>query len=82
MPIGEGIGGHMRYLLILLVMGCASNKGRMPASEDPTQDMIKYLTREEPEDRTQLRCEGDPPGSDDRWCSWVCIDGRWSRMCR
>lgn len=49
--------------------------------EDPTQALIKQLTKEEPGDE-QKYCNGNPPGQDDAWCSWVCIDGKWSKVCR
>lgn len=73
----------MKFLpLLLLVIGCASQGvGRVPASSDPTMDLIKHLTREK-EDTSPKYCHGNPPGQDDAWCAWVCIDGKWSQMCR
>lgn len=74
----------MKLLLLLVLTSCASNKiqHRTPAS-DPTQDLIKHLTQDNGSGSGDpLVCTGNPPGSDDAWCSWVCIDGKWSKLCR
>lgn len=77
----------MKVLLLLLVVSCAAPikiQQRTPAS-DPTQDLIKHLTSGDTAaagSGGDRYCNGNPPGSDDAWCGWVCIDGRWSKVCR
>lgn len=73
----------MRVLFLsILLVGCASNvkTGRIPAN-DPTYELTQFLSQSPAEERPKY-CQGNPPGSDDAWCSWVCIDGRWSKVCR
>lgn len=60
---------------------------RNPANTDPTLNLINDFTNDSQKqmdevDRRNTYCRGNPPGQDDAWCSWVCLDGKWSRMCR
>lgn len=79
-----GTGVYMDKLLLglLLLTGCASHSGRVPAQSDPTYELSKQLSQEDDQSSSPKYCRGNPPGSDDAWCSWVCIDGKWSRICR
>jgi hypothetical protein len=64
----------MKYLLLVMISASAF-------AQDPTQDLIKHLTKDNDQNEKKDYCDGNPPGSDDGWCSWTCIDGRWSRVC-
>lgn len=80
------------FLMVLLV-GCATDKNqhlnREPAQTrniDPTLNMIRGFQQNsfanQMQQQAPRQCYGNPPGQDDAWCSYVCIDGRWSRVCR
>ena len=73
----------MRLLLVAMMIcsGAVMAAERKPANDEAMRMLINQYTKQEPEERKDY-CRGNPPGSDDAWCSWVCIDGSWKRMCR
>jgi hypothetical protein len=69
------------FILLFIVIACSTQK-REPSS-DALYQLTQDLTADDSKDQSRDRyCRGNPPGSDDAWCSWVCIDGNWSKVCK
>lgn len=84
----------MKYLIMLaLISSCASQspQARTPASEDPTQALIRQFTTEDQEEDTREvqrqnpgRCYGQPPMLQpyQRGCAYMCLNGEWNLICQ
>lgn len=79
----------MRLFFILMMVAGSAISGevkRVPAQVDPMAALATQFGNEM-QQSAQIRqepaqCLGSAPSSDDAWCSWVCIDGKWSKLCR
>ncbi len=76
----------MKLFFVLLLVACASNKSHLRAPANASVDLInsfeeERLEQEREHERKNAYCRGNAP-SGDAWCDYVCIDGRWARICR
>lgn len=67
-------------ILIFSLVSCSQAPSREPAN-DAIWSTVNALTDKQ-EEEPQRYCRGNPPGQDDAWCSWVCLNGKWSKVCR